>query len=160
MAEIAIPLIALGGMYVVANSKDKEEAPVGREGYASMGKPANSLPGVNPPQIPVNYPNTAAVKLDNVHRYADPQQATDKYFDQTVYQDVIENNPPGSAGGKNGGGGNSVNMSLTGKPIDPSEFKHWNMVPFFGGKIKGATANADSAEGLLDNMQGAGSQFI
>ena len=52
MAEIAIPLIALGGMYVVANSKDGD-AP--KEGYVNMGKPADSLPGVLPAKPPINY---------------------------------------------------------------------------------------------------------
>jgi hypothetical protein len=154
MAEIAIPLIALGGMYVVANSKDEK---VGKEGYSGMGKPANALPGVKPPRIPVNYPTTEAVKLDNVRRYPNANQATDKYFDQTVYERVVESNPLGSAGG---GAGSQVNLSLTGEPIDTSDFKHANMVPYFGGKVRGATANADAAEGTLDALQGAGSQFI
>ncbi len=152
--EIAIPLVALGGMYVAANS---DSGKAGREGYTSMGKPANYLPGVTPPRIPVNYPTTEAVKLDNVNRYPNASQATDKYFDQTVYERVAETNPPGSPGG---GGGGQVNMSLTGQPIDSANFKHANMVPYFGGKIRGSTANANTAEGLLDNLQGAGSQFI
>ncbi len=156
MAEIAIPLIALGGMYVVANSSE-DKTKTGVEGYTNGSPPPGPLPGVSPPTIPVNYPNTAPVKLDNVRRYPNANQATDKYFDQTVYEKVIEGNPPGSAGS---GAKNQVSMSLTGQPIDPSDFKHANMVPYFGGKIRGATANADTAEGLLDNMQGAGSQQV
>ena len=156
MAEIAIPLLALGGMYVVANSDNDKPKP-SIEGYTNSPPPGGALPGVSPPKIPVNYPLTAPVKLDNVHRYPNANQATDKYFDQTVYERVVENNPPGSAGP---GAKSRVNLSLTGQPIDPSDFKHANMVPYFGGKIRGATVNADAAEGMLDNMQGAGSQFI
>ena len=32
------------------------------------------------------------------------------------------------------------------------------MVPFFGGRVKGATVSGDQAESTLDNMQGGGSQ--
>ena len=45
MAEIAIPLIALGSMYVISN-QDKEK---NREGYANPGRNPNELPGVVPP---------------------------------------------------------------------------------------------------------------
>ena len=34
--ELAVPLIALGGLYVASNQEDK------KEGYESMGKPSNS----------------------------------------------------------------------------------------------------------------------
>jgi hypothetical protein len=48
-------------------------------------------------------------------------------------------------------------MSLTGKPMDAAEFKHNNMAPFFGAKIRGRTADADVQESVLDTMNGAGS---
>ena len=64
--ELAIPLVALGGMYVMSN-QDKEgeiEAaeqsqtvqgnPVKAENFENMGKPANSLPNTQTP--PINYP--------------------------------------------------------------------------------------------------------
>ena len=34
------------------------------------------------------------------------------------------------------------------------------MVPFFGGRVRGATADANVRESTLDNMVGAGSQMI
>ena len=55
--ELAVPLIALGGLYVASNQEDK------KEGYESMGKPANSLPNSEP--LPVNYPKTAPVNNNN-----------------------------------------------------------------------------------------------
>ena len=36
--ELAVPLIALGGLYVASNQENK------KEGYENMGKPVNSLP--------------------------------------------------------------------------------------------------------------------
>ena len=170
MAELAIPLIALGGMYVVANSKDTD-----KEGYANMGKPGNTALGSRPSEPPINYCNnwdnsatgtgkvctnfpTTKVPDTNVNRYPSANQATDKYFDQTVYERVTQSNPLGSAG--SGNVETTPSMSLTGQPIDPKDFKHANMVPYFGGKIRGATADANAAEGTLDNLQGAGSQFV
>ena len=151
--EIALPLMALGGMYVVANSAD--ETARDSEGFTNMGKPKNALPGVVPPLPARNFPKTQGVPASAVDRYPNANQATDKYFDQNVYERVMAQNPPGDVGT-----GRQPQMSLTGQPIDPQDFKHANMVPFFGAKIKGATVNADIAEGVLDNMQGAGSQLI
>ena len=39
-----------------------------------------------------------------------------------------------------------------------NEFTHNNMVPFFGSKIKGSTADNQTSQTLLDNKQGMGSQ--
>ena len=51
MAEIAIPLIALGGMYVVANSNDNKD----KEGYVNMGGSNTTLSGNLASAPPVNY---------------------------------------------------------------------------------------------------------
>ena len=50
-------------------------------------------------------------------------------------------------------------QSLTGNEVDSKDFKHNNMVPFFGSKVRGKTFDYDN-EIRLDNMQGAGSQHI
>ena len=46
--ELAVPLLALGGLYVSSNQENK------KEGYENMGKPVNSLPNYEQP--PINYP--------------------------------------------------------------------------------------------------------
>jgi len=152
MAEIAIPLVALGGLYIAANSKKKGEEV---ETFINMGAPKNALANVVPPPIPVNYPITAPVSTNNVKYYPNPNQATDKYFKQDVFEQIEENNPQNSVGG-------SIvpQLSLTGDVLNKSNFKHNNMVPFFGGRVRGATADANVRESTLDNMQGAGSQMI
>lgn len=149
MAEL-IPLVALGGLYIIANH-DKNS----KENYTNMGKPANSLPNVNPPIQPVNYPIQSKVSDTNVNIYKNPNQTTDKYFNKNISKSVLQNNPPNSVG-------HSVQQTigLTGEPINTNDFKHNNMVPFFGAKIKGSTADMNTSEGRLDNMQGAGSQYI
>ena len=44
--------------------------------------------------------------------------------------------------------------------MDTEQFKHNNMVPFNGGKIRGQIYNMNINQTLLDNMSGSGSQMI
>ena len=46
--ELAVPMVALGGLFIASNQEKK------KEGYESMGKVTNSLPNNTP--LPVNYP--------------------------------------------------------------------------------------------------------
>ena len=155
MAELAIPLVALGGLYVISNhDKDNEKS---KEGFVSRGSNRNPgpLPGVDPPTPPINYPKNTPLEKTNVRYYPDANQTTDKYFRQDVFQHIEQNNPRES-----NGGGTQQALSLTGKPINKGDFKHNNMVPFFGARVKGSSTSHDGAQSRLDNMQGAGSQHI
>jgi len=146
MAELAIPLVALGGMYVISNYNKDNRVENLKEGY-------NNNLQVKP--IPINYPITKPTTDANVKKYSNSNQTTDRYFGKNVVQYVEQNNPTDSVGGST-----QQVLGLTGEPIDKSTFKHNNMVPFFGAKIRGASANLDTAESTLDNMQGAGSQYM
>jgi len=152
--ELAIPIVALGGLYVISNADGKKEGFVPTKKQEAM----HPLPSVDPPSYPINYPVTKKVGPGNVNRYLNPNQATDKYFAQDIYQRVNENKPVDRAGSV--GGGTEPVQSLAGGEIDCNNFKHNNMVPFFGGKVRGATADRNVAEPLLDNMQGTGTQFM
>lgn len=153
MATLAIPILALGSLYVMSN-QDKDEKK-NSEGFTNMGRPNNSLPGVVPPIPPQNYPSTTDVDTNNVNIYKNPNQTTDKFYDGSVFNKVLLNNPPGSVGS-----GRETVMSLTGKPINKGSFEHNNMVPFFGAKVKGGTGKEHIHETILDHKQGNGSQFI
>lgn len=163
--EIAIPLIALGGIYVASNqskepplkSKHKKQVsfvkdePI-KENYTNMGKVTNYLPNTNIP--PQNYPVPNEDQLvSTVQRYSNPNVATDKYFNQNLYE---KNQNAGVSVGNN----IQEVYSLTGNYLNSTEFKHNNMVPFYGGKIKGQLYNANMGETILDNMVGSGSQVI
>ena len=157
--ELAVPLVALGGLYVISNADKEEKKNKSIEGFE--GAPPQLLqaqPSVDAPRYPVNYPVTKPIDPNNIHRYSNPNQATDKYFEQSVYQRV-ESNAPVDAVGSVGGGTEEV-RGLTGDIINKEDFKHDNMVPFFGGRVKGATQDRNNAEPLLDNMQGHGSQYM
>ena len=56
--ELAIPLIALGGMYVISNQSSQNSEPLKkemrRENFGNMGKKSNYLPNTDIP--PQNFP--------------------------------------------------------------------------------------------------------
>lgn len=154
MAELAIPLIALGGMYVISKQDNKEHKV--KEQFTNMGKVGTHNLAYPTPTPDVNYPNVSQVTPDNVMYYENANQITDRYFNKDkVVQRIETKNPPNSVGG-----GIKPTMSLNGQPIDRSDFKHNNMVPFFGGKIKGASNDYNTSEHILDSKQGQGSYYI
>ena len=77
MAELAIPLIALGSMYLISNQDKKKEA------LTNMTNNQNALPNV--PHVPVNYPVLQPVSDANVKKYLNPNQTTDKFFNPENY---------------------------------------------------------------------------
>ena len=145
--ELAVPLIALGGLYVASNQEKK------KEGYESMGKPVNSLP--NYKQLSINYPKKAPVNNSNPNIYREPNTVTDRYVKPDVYQQY--KNGPDQFG--NVAKTNNF-TSLTGDNVSKTDFKHNNMAPFFGGRIRGSTQDPAVAESVLDNMIGSGSQQL
>jgi hypothetical protein len=91
--------------------------------------------------------------IDNVEEYPNPNVATDKYFNQNMYEQKERAGVPVS---------NNMQefYSLTGDYMSTNMFKHNNMVPFNGGKPKGQIYNNNNAETILDNYVGSGSQVI
>uniref|UniRef100_A0A6C0E6A0 DUF5899 domain-containing protein n=1 Tax=viral metagenome TaxID=1070528 RepID=A0A6C0E6A0_9ZZZZ len=161
--ELAIPLVALGGMYVIStqknNSNDQQKKKVRfsekkqqPENFTNMGRQPNYLPNTNIP--PQNYPITNDRELvDTIQHYPNPNTATDKYFNQNVYEEKDR------AGVKTGNNIQEI-YSLSGNYLNSEQFRHNNMVPFYGGKIKGKLYDDNIAESVLDNMAGTGSQVI
>jgi len=158
--ELAIPLIALGGMYIVSNQQSSQSCKpenekiqkMNQENFTNMGGKRNYLPNTNTP--PQNFPVTNINQLvDTVQEYPNPNTATDKYFDQNMYQQNVRKNVPV--------GRNPQQIySMTGNYLDSEQFKHNNMVPFNGGKVKGNTYDINIAETVLDNMVGSGTQVM
>jgi len=155
--ELAIPILALGGAYVISNQNNNQEK-VKKETFKSMGLQKQNqtmnakLPNSNP--IPVNYPVENLNKIvETVKTYPNPNAATDKYFNQNLYQ-------KSQVSGVNVSDNIQNVYSLTGNYLDSKEFKHNNMVPFYGAKIKGHLYGANMGETILDNMVGSGSQII
>ena len=141
--ELAIPLVALSGLYVIKNQNKK------KEDFSNHSK----LPNTNTPDS--NY------SVENQIESVEPQQTselshnnrydngggvyTDKYFtQQQPSQSELSKEPE--------------YLSLTGEKVGGDYFHHNNMVPFFGGNLKTSSIHESANESILDNAVGAGSQ--
>lgn len=150
--ELAIPALALGALYLVTQSSSSKT----EEGYSNL--PNVDIPDVNFPEdrgiLSVDADLTS--QLSTVNKYDTPQVYTDKYFD------------PASVAQMNRDLGNFSDdtrtppayTSLTGDKVNSDYYQHNNMVPFFGSHLRTRIINENANEGLLDSMQGAGSNYL
>ena len=159
--ELAIPLLALGSMYIISNQtpnnsngsqkKRLEKGLRNIEGYENLNN-TKILPNTNTP--PQNYPISNLEELtDTLEKYENPNTITDRYFNQGLYETMERD------GNKLSNNIQDV-YSLTGDFLNSKEFKHNNMQPFNSGKIENKTFNYGTGESMLDNMAGMGSQVI
>ena len=152
--EIAIPIIALGAMYVIDKEKTKEGFETNEiSADATTTNTDDNITGplvtTNVQQWPTKADKISSINSLSVNQYNTPGSSNAQYYDKDISQKI--NNTRSSKA--------SV-RSLTGNKIDTNNFKHNNMVPFFGGKIRGCGADPNVTESTLDTMQGAGSQYI
>jgi hypothetical protein len=165
--EIAIPMVLLGGMYVLSNQDNKEGQGQGQgqgQNHTSQNRqhtiqenfqpnnttipkvvsqqlPNNNIP---PKNFPVN--GTSQLKSDPKY-YPNPNDAMDKFYNPQKQKEELQKNP-------------NTYVSLTGERMPVSNFAHDNMQPFFGSKVKQSALDYNSNENRLDNMVGSGSQQI
>jgi hypothetical protein len=146
--ELAIPILALGGMYIISN-KDKETkktSPVHADSGVVEGfknKVVNT--NTNSPHAE-NFPTIrAANDFDELNNYENANAATDRYFQQEIYKNQATADP-------------NTFHSLTGESVSLDNFTHNNMQPFFGSTVKQRTFDLNSNESILDAKQGTGSQ--
>lgn len=159
--EVALPIVALGAMYVATNGGGKKKNQVKgkgqeKEGFVSAGarKGIATAPLPNTDIPPSNYPVMNVDELtDTVRRYPNPNEASSVYLNQNAYE---LNERAGAVVGDNI---QSI-YSLSGNYMDSTEFKHNNMIPFNGGKVRGQIYNNNNAEAVLDTYAGTGSQMI
>merc|ERR1711871_268804 len=136
--ELAIPIVAIGGLYVACNKK--------KEGFKSL--PNTNNPDVNYPKNVDNSESQATSKLSSMNKYSPNVAYTDKFFeDNTLAKDAYEM-------------GDATYYSLTGDQVNAEYFKHANMVPFNGSLKNAKINNFNSNESILDSMNGSGTQFI
>ena len=144
--ELGLALLGLGGLYVAANHRGTVKEPF------SGPSPLGNLPGSDTSKrSPAAYAGRAATE-EHVQEGGDKRRTgTDRFFTKEAAR--VGKAPRGESLPSG-----QIN-SLSGEPLDEKTFVHNNMVPFFGGRIRGATRDADSGESRLDNLQGAGSQL-
>lgn len=149
MAEIAIPLALLGGMYIVSNT-DKKSKQSKKEGFNNRELTKNAQRTImSQPSNNVNYPSQS--KTHNTYNQDEFHGNTTnaKYFKDNYSNDLIQQ--------KYSQNKNELYTSLTGNVELTSQMTHNNQVPFFGSKVKQTNATTDSQ---MDYMTGAGSTFI
>lgn len=166
--EIAIPLLALGGLYMISNQQKSDDQKSAYENETEGFHARNELPNTNIPDknYPSEYPIVSVdidrtAQLDHDNRY-DGHSYTDKFFNPANPKDLYNSIQSASKSGmKCGDTPNPTEFrSLAGETVGCDYFRHNNMVPFFGSKIRNRTFQANQNEGLLDNYLGAGSQDI
>ena len=142
--ELAIPLIALGSMYVVSNQKTSRKENTNNESFVNMGKTGPSqLPGVD--ERLQNFPTTNAAELDNLpHRFTTDMESTNNYLNQTEY---FKKEKDGVFVG------NEIQETYN-FPTPPSQNQ-----PVIHGTKDNRTYNMHSASSVLDTYNGSGSQY-
>ena len=141
MAALAIPIVVLGSIYILseqekkASSKNSVNKQINQKREFFTNNDLN-IDNQTKKESFTNYTD----KNNLVTGYNNNNQHTDKFILQTSNRDI-----------------NRVNL-LSGQQADKSQFKHNNMQPYFGAKIRGSTADLNLTESILDAKQGNGSQ--
>lgn len=166
--ELAIPLVALGGLYVISNQSKNTASHESFENHTKI-LPNTDIPNVNfPAEFPIrNRETDLTSKLSTVNMYDTPKVYTDKYFNsyvndqvQNPFSQTLEYGSVNQMSNTQNANRNAQYQSLTGESVDGTYFKHNNMTPFFGSKLRNIQLDANSNESILDNYQGQGSQII
>lgn len=144
--ELAIPLVALGSLYIVSNQK-KNPKPA-QEGFL----PNTNIPDKNYPELVSKSGSETEItaKLTTMNKYDGKSVYTDKYFNPYAEGSLVKENV---------GSDRTQYKSLNGENVDSAYFEHNNMMPFFGGKIR-SKVDPVSNEAIMDNYLGSGSQTI
>lgn len=167
--EIAIPIVALGGLFIMNNQtkkKDSLENFSQRSGqYENQYLPNVDVPNTNyPNEYPIQSPaNDLTSQLSTVNKFDGQGVYTDKYFNPASKSSIIG----GSSSQNSNMFSNQVPnpataqyVSLTGEKVGSTYFQHNNMAPFFGSHLRTIRTDANSTEGIMDNYTGSGSQTI
>ena len=170
--ELAIPLIALGGLYIVSKQKKDEDEGEYEEGFIGGQKlpnvdvPNKNFPNEYPIQTP-EYSRTEKLTVDN--KLHNSTSYTDKYFKPTprTHLDGSTN----SLENKNVTSVSEIEKmhlqnqgqeftSMTGSKVDNDYFRHNNMVPFFGRNNTARSVENNQTDSVMDNYLGKGTQQI
>jgi hypothetical protein len=147
--ELAVPLVALGGLYIVSNQDNNHNNTNTNirnsniEGFQQQ-QPNRHMVKNSGEKKRVSFAPSQSNSMEQVY---DSHDSRSKYYDGS-YQKEKQNQT------------HSQMTSLTGEKMNVDNFSHNNMQPFFGSKVRGGTIDSKLSEGILDNMNGSGSQTI
>lgn len=157
--ELAIPAVALGGLYLISQQQNNKKNAEGMVGY-------KDLPNTNTRNV--NYPTSRP--MENPELTMTEKLTHNNKYSGTAYQDTFFNQNGTIAGTTSldeyRGSVDAIQStndqtytSLTGQQVQGDYFSHNNMVPFFGSKNTARTVEQNN-ESVLDNYLGKGSQSI
>ena len=152
MAQIAIPLVIVGALYLMSNDKSKD-----KEGFTDVNELNNSdsvMDVKNPSQLlrdnTNGYRNNYAQSKYTLNNEGTYSQYQDKYFlKDSTQKDPTFNN-----------GQDAVFTSLTGEKKLNKEIGHNNMKVFYGSKSYGALPDSSYETSNLDKYSGSGNLSI
>jgi hypothetical protein len=164
--ELAIPLLALSGLYVMSKQGSSSSSSEEKESFTTSKLPNTDVPDVNyPPDESIRtemWDRTS--NLINNNRYDGGGVYTDKFFNPAVNTtsriSSVADDPSTSDMRAKSSTQSSQFYSMTGERVDLDYFQHNNMTPYFGGHLRNKITSANSNESQLDAMNGTGSQYL
>ena len=172
--ELAIPLIALGGLYVVSKQQRNEnELDMTTEGFEDV-LPNTDIPNKNfPNEYPIVDSQLNETESLTVNNHYNGSAYTDNYFKPAQrkgdhilgnLENRLDSNYEKTVSEIQKREPNTPSLeytSLSGEKVSNSYFTHENMTPFFGGRNRARDINKpDQNESMLDAYLGKGSQHI
>jgi len=143
MAALAIPIIVLGSIYILSEQEKKEAQ---KNNVLQENTNSRAL-----------FLNNNKESLSNNTNSDKKAEAFSNYYNNNINNNSNNNNNNNSQNANYNAAYSKVNL-LSGFQTDTQQFKHNNMQPFFGAKIRGATVDVNLSEAILDSKQGNGSQ--
>ena len=129
MAALAIPIIVLGSIFILSEQEKK----AGLKNSAQQEIQHNR-------DLFLNNTNTTTTNSEGFSN--NNLQNRESSYNSNAYNNNAYNN---------------VNL-LSGQQTSAQQFKHNNMQPYFGAKIRGPSIDINNTESIMDSKQGAGSQ--
>lgn len=154
MAELAIPLALMGGMYIMSNQdKPKKnvpsiQQPEQTETFVNNRTLSKNMTSKHDRPLPnENYPVETSKGQSYNHKSYEGNTTGAKYYQHENVQKYNDSKQQGQ-----------TFQSLTGEIQDTSSLKHNNMQPFFGSRVRQSTMDVNDSR--MDYLTGAGSTHI
>jgi hypothetical protein len=135
MAALAIPIIVLGSIFILSEQEKKSGVKNSAQQQIEYSR-----------DLFLNATNTNSVKAEGFSN-ANLQNRDSNTNNSNAYNNSAYSN----------NAYNNVNL-LSGQQTTAQQFKHNNMQPYFGAKIRGPSVDINNTESIMDTKQGAGSQ--
>jgi hypothetical protein len=143
MAALAIPIIVVGSLFILSEQEKKSGVKNSAQQQIEYSR-----------DLFLNPTNTNSVKAEgfsntntNLQNRESSNNNSNSAYNNSAYNNSAYNN----------NAYNNVNL-LTGQQTTAQQFKHNNMQPYFGAKIRGPSVDINNTESIMDIKQGAGSQ--